>query len=963
MKKLSFIFLSVFIGLLVKATDSKISKYELNNGLTVVINEDHSQPTVFGCVVIRAGSKDDPTDATGLAHYMEHVMFKGTREIGTSNWEAEKQHYDKIVDLYEELRNTELPEQKAKIIEQINEESIAEAQYIIPNEFSNLVEAIGGVNLNAATGNDYTYYHNSFPPFQIGRWLDLYASRFINPVYRGFQAELENVYEEKNMYSDNPYSYVSEDFTKNLFGENNPYGRAIIGYTEHLKNPSIKRITEFYNAFYVPSNMALILSGDIDPEKVKPLIETTFGKWEKKEQTVEAKIPSNVAFNEPLKIKKKLTPNPMLILGYPAVPVNHPDELIFDFCSRLLSNSNRTGLLDKLVIEGDLLQATANYNAFKYAGSVIVQAIPVYDMNQYKFVPLAFVEKMVQKEIEKIIKGEFEDWLIDAFKTEMKKDYDKLFESPVNMGNVLMQLYAYDTKLDKFNNYKEQIDRITKADIVRVAKTCFTENHLTYISDMGEPEKDNLEKPDYKTVDPVPGLESTYSKHFNDLPLSEVNEDFVDFNQDIQVGQLAEKVKLYYTVNPKNDIFSLTIKFGVGTGILANLDIATQLMNNAGILAQYSPQELKKEYSKLGCNVNFRVSESYLFINLEGNEANLGKACQLLSRTFLMPALDEKQMNNTIGSEINSRRTEKNNKSNQAKALFDYAMYGEKSPEIDRPLTTDLQALTISDLTGEFVKATQYEASVHYVGKLPFNQLMETLINNLALPSNMKTSQSPYIRPMVEENSESILFYNNSDARQSEIYLFQLGDIYETKDEAVIDAFNQYFGGGFNGLVLQELREKRSFAYTVRANYEIPAMPGKKSRLIGYIGTQSDKTADAVTEFMKLVKDMPMKPERIDNIKNYLVQSSQSNRPGFRFLSQYIESWEKVGYTDDPNKVLIPEYKQLSFEDISNFYKNEIAGDPVTIVIVGNKKYIDFDKLEKIAKVVKVNNNRIFKDL
>lgn len=962
MKRLLIVLISVFSSILLIANENKITQYVLDNGLTVILNEDHSQPTVFGCVVVRAGSKDDPTDATGLAHYMEHVMFKGTQQMGTSNWEAEKQHYETIVDLYEKMRLTESPEEKAAINKQINEESVAEAQYVIPNEFSNLVQAIGGVSLNAATGKDFTYYHNSFPPFQIERWLDLYSSRFVDPVYRGFQAELENVYEEKNMYSDNPYRVVYEDFTKYLFEGDNPYGRSIIGYTDHLKNPSIKRITEFYNAFYVPSNMALVLSGDIDPSVVKPLIENTFGKWEKRAQEGVSKKPTNVTFSKPTKVKVKLTPNPILILGYPAVPTNDPDELVFDFCTRLLTNSSRTGLLDKLVIEGDLLQAYANYESYKYAGSVMIQLVPVFDMSQFKFEPLASVEKMVIKEIDKIKNGEFENWLIDAFKNEMKNDYDMLFESPVNMGNVLMQLYANNTDLDKFENYKDLVDKISKEDIIRVANTYFTDNHLTYISDIGEPDKDNIKKPDYKTVDPVAGLKSEYSGHFEQIPLLSVHENFVDFSKDIQTDNLADKVKLYYTPNPKNDIFSLTIKFGVGTGKLANLDIATQLMNNAGIMVQFKPQELKKEYAKLGCKVNFSVSESYLFIKLEGNEANLGSACQLLSRTFLLPALDEKQMNNAIGGVLNSRRTEKKDKSSQSIALLDYTMYGDNSPEIDRTLSSDLQALSISNLTGEFIKATQYEASVHYVGKLSFAKVKETLTNNLALPSNMKTSESPYIRPMVADNKETILFYNNSDARQSEIYLFQVGDTYQLDDEAVIDAYNQYFSGGFNGLVLQELREKSSFAYTAYAIYDTPALAGKNTRLIGYIGTQSDKTADAVTEFMKLIKEMPLKPERMDNVKNYLVQSSQATRPGFRYLSQNIESWKKMGYTDDPNKLLIPEYNKLSFDDINKFYQEEIANKPVTIVIVGNKKDIDMDKLGEVAKIVKVNNNKIFKD-
>ena len=963
MKKLLFLPLLTFYAFIsVVAQDIEISTYKLENGLTIILNEDHSQPSVFGCVAVRAGSKDDPDDATGLAHYMEHVMFKGTQDLGTYDWGSEKPHYEKIIELYEELRKTEDPEKKKEINNQINQQSLAAGKYAIPNEFSNLTQAMGETGLNAGTGYDYTMYHNSFPPFQIRRWLDLYAHRFINPVFRGFQSELETVYEEKNMYSDNPSRAVQNDFLNSYFGEDNPYGRLILGKTEHLKNPSIKRIIEFYNDFYVPSNMALVLSGDINPETLKPMIEATFGKWEKRELTAAAKEPESIRFSEPIKVKTKQTPYPMLILGYPAVSVNNADKYTFEFCTRLLSNKNRTGLLDKLVLEGDFLFANASFQQFKYDGMVMIQAVPTFDVSQMKYVSLSVVEKEIEKEIEKLKKGEFDDWLIDAFKKELAQEYDMLFESPSNMGYVLMQNYAYNIDINNFLNYKNKIESITKEDILRVANDYFTENKLTYLSDIGNPKKEDINKPDYSPIEPIPGKKSDYAKYLEQLPLSEVKEDFVNFDKDVQEIYLADKVKLNYTQNPKNDIFSLTIKFGVGTGKIPSLGMATQLMNYAGVLAQYKPQELKNAYSKLGCTVNFYSSESYLYISMLGDEENLGTACQLLSRTFLMPELDEKQMKNVIGGVLGSRRIEKTDKSSQASALFEYLLYGDNSPELNRLSDSEIQELTISDLTGDFISATHYEASIHYVGKLPFNKTTEILRNNLVLPANLEDSESPYIRKITERNKETILFLNNPDARQSEISILINGPVYKMEDQATVDAFNQYFGGGFNGLVLQELREKRSFAYTASARFATPTIPEENMFFIGTIGTQADKTADAVSEFVKIIKEMPEKPERINNIENYLVQSSQASKPGFRNLSQTVENWKIKGYTIDPNQYLIPQYKNLSFEDIKSFYQDNISNQPITIAIVGNKKLIDMDKLETIAKVVKVNPSKIFKN-
>lgn len=963
MKKTILFSLIVFQSLIGwTQNNNNIIQYNLNNGLTVILNVDDTQPTVFGCVAVRAGSKDDPNDATGLAHYMEHVMFKGTENMGTSDWAAEKPYYEKIINLYEELRNTEDADKREEINKKINEESLLAGKYAIPNEFANLVQAMGGTRLNAATGYDYTFYHNSFPPFQISRWLDLYANRFTNPVFRGFQSELETVYEEKNMYSDNPFQAAQNDFLSKAMGDENPYGRLIVGKTEDLRNPSIKRITEFYNAFYVPSNMALILSGDIDLETIKPMIEETFGKWENREATGQPKKPQNMVLSKPIKIKEKLTPYPLMKLGYPAVSANNPDENAVELCTRLLSNNNNTGLLDKFVLEGDLLMANAYFMQFKYAGMIQIQAIPKFDRNQMIYGSFSSVEKMINEEITKLKQGKFEDWLVEALKKELIMEYNELNESPVDMGIALMENYANETGLDNFLNFSAEIQAITKDDIVKAANKYLTENHITYLSDIGTPKKDNLKKPVLDPIDPIPGKKSEYASYLETIPLSEVNENFVDFQNDVKRTLFKDKVKLFYTKNPKNDNLYLTIKFGIGEGKIPTLGLATQLMNSAGVMAQYSPQELKNEYSKLGYSVNFYNDDSYLYIALKGNENNLESACRLLSKTFLLPQLDEKQMNNLIGGSIAQRRAEKSDKNSQASALYDYMIYGENSPELNRPSVTDLQALTISDLTGAFVSATNYEASIYYVGNLPFETINATLKSSLALPANLKVSESPYIRPVLEYNKENILFLNNSDARQSSIYLFINGKDFNLEDQIIIDAFNQYFSGGFNGIVLQELREKRSFAYNASAYYQTPPIPNKKTKFIGNIATQSDKTVDAITEFLNLINDMPQKPERITNIKKYLVLSSQASKPNFKYLSQSIERWEQQGYTDDPNKLSIPKYEKLTFDDIESFYKNEIAGHPITIGIVGNKKDIDMDKLKTITKVTRVNNSKIFKD-
>ena len=264
-----------------KPSPLDVEIYTLENGLTVMLNEDRNETSVFGAVVIDGGGKRDPSDATGIAHYLEHVLFKGTSKMGTTNYAKEKVYLDSIEVLYDELSKKEDKKTRLKIQRHINDLSVKASEYAIPNEFTRLIEGMGGTGLNAGTGYDFIYYFNSFPSAQIEKWVDLYSHRFLDPVFRLFQSELETVYEEKNRAMDNPFRVFNETSRKYFF-KNHPYGQqTILGSVEHLKTPSLSKMKEYYNKYYVPNNMHLLIAGDFDKRDVKKLIKAKFGKLKK----------------------------------------------------------------------------------------------------------------------------------------------------------------------------------------------------------------------------------------------------------------------------------------------------------------------------------------------------------------------------------------------------------------------------------------------------------------------------------------------------------------------------------------------------------------------------------------------------------------------------------------------------------------------------------------------------------
>ena len=278
MKRIILSVFSISLSFVAMAQNSdvlKVKEARLSNGMTVWLNEDHSQPKVYGAVVVKAGAKDCPN--TGIAHYFEHILFKGTEEIGTVDYQAEKPWLDSISAKYDQLAATKDEASRLAIQKDISRLSQKAGEYAIPNEFNRLISKYGGSALNAGTSWDFTYYHNIFTPQYMAQWCQLNSDRLINPVFRLFQGELETVYEEKNMYADDMMSSAMEKIFLELF-QDRPYAYPVIGSTENLKNPKLSEMREFYKKYYVACNMGLVLCGDFDSDNIMPLLEQTFGR-------------------------------------------------------------------------------------------------------------------------------------------------------------------------------------------------------------------------------------------------------------------------------------------------------------------------------------------------------------------------------------------------------------------------------------------------------------------------------------------------------------------------------------------------------------------------------------------------------------------------------------------------------------------------------------------------------------
>ena len=933
-----------------------LTEYKLENGLTVMLWEDHDQPDVTGYVVVRAGAVDEPAEYTGLAHYLEHMLFKGTQKIGALDWEAEKPIYDSIIALYDQYCETTDPEQREKLATQINECSMREAKVSSTEDFFNLLDLIGAEGVNAFTSFDVTAYHNSFPEAEMYRWLTIFSDRLIDPVFRTFQAELENVFEEYNMYANNPSSQASKQLMQDIY-KGSPYERDVIGHPEHLKNPRLSKLIEFYNTWYVPNNMALILVGDFDAEAAKPMIAETFSRLQPKE------LPARPSYPEVQLTGSKhynLGYSPQIAWVYPGVKANDPDQEVLQFVCNLLSNG-QTGLLDKITIDGEVQYAGAGLDARRNTGRIIIQAVPYYDANQQMFESDKATEKIVMKEIDKIKAGDISDEMIASQKRMYAQSYKVASESSELKINSLLSAFMYDIPLEQVLNAIDHIQALTKEEIVRVAKKYFNQDHMTISFD--EATKTNkaktLPKPNIKPLEPVKDAKTAYAEAFKKLPKGQLKQTFNNFN-DVQVSSLGENITLHYTPNTKNDVFSLTLRYGVGEHEMPLLPYAAALMNNAGIMGNPATEgkDFAQQMAELGGDVSYGCNDSYFYISISGEDGNMNKIMNLVNRQLLMPYLEKKQLDAIKGSEFFTRLSRQKRTAVQKSALMQYALYGDKSAYLDEVPFADIWGMGLPQVQSLLSSARTYALNVFYCGTLT----PEQLVAELPLTEGMRPSNSPFIQEKKTYEKPTIFFLPNSDVQQADLYFYINGQPYDIASDVYSDAFNQYFSGGFSGIVLNEIRTKRSMAYTAYGVNQTPSLTGKNTYFIGYVGTQSDKVVDAINVYMDLLTTMPADTTRMEAIRAALKQAAQTAKPSMRGKASTFEAWKRLGYNDDPAKVNAEKIDNLTYEQIETFYKENIQGKPITIILMGDPKKIDLKAIQTKmgCKVTKLSPARLF---
>jgi len=957
MKKLIFILILFFLTFSLYCQDNplKVETYQLPNGLTVYLNEDHNMPMVYGLVAVKGGAKRDPGNATGIAHYFEHIMFKGTDELGTVDYEHEKPYLDSIKCLYDELGKTTSEKERTMIRKEINRISLKASEYAIPNEFDKIVGAMGGTGLNAGTGQEMIVYYNSFPANQIVKWIELYSHRFIHPVYRLFQSELETVYEEKNMSMDDPMERMFETYMADFY-RNSPYGQqTVLGSVEHLKNPSLSKMEDYFNTYYVARNMALVLAGDLDAETIKPIIAEKFGRWRSGEVP-----PALDLKEEPFKgrelVSVKMTPIKIGIIGFRTIPRNHEDEMKLEVISNLLTNQASTGLIDELSNDNKIMMAMAHADLKTELGGYMIAFVPKVVGQS-----LESAEKLVMGQVQKLREGNFSDTLLRGVKTGLKKQYESNLEDMRWRTYAILDAFIYGISWEKYLSAPAEIEKITREDVIAIANKYFGDNYFVFQSKTGFPKKTKLDKPPY---DPVVAKnadkQSAYARMIEEIPVTYIEPRFIDFEKDVTGTDLSKGITTYVTRNPINNIFSIRIKYGKGN---YNDPLVTQVTD----IFQYahpedqSYMEFKSELQLLGCDISAYNDLSSTTVNIDGLEENLEPSLQLINKLLTSYSVDEKQMEKLVQDAKFNEKFERKDLGTKSDALGKYALYANQSDYLSRLSESETEKLKAADLVNKFREIAGYEYEVHYCGTRKADEFNRLYREYMTIPAGLTASPGRIELKREDHDGNTVIFMDDKNAIQSHLNIYVEGRVNDEESRISMDGFNDYIGGAMASILFQEIREYRSLAYGVRGKYISSFYFDRPGYFSGFLSTQSDKTLDALEAYRDILTSLPGKPERIEAVRNDLTLSVNASQPMFRDKSESVSEWLKQGYKEDPRKLRYREYGNMEFPEIHGFWENNLKGKPWLVTIVGDSKRINMEKLTDYGKVKTVTFKDVFK--
>ena len=926
--------------------------YTLDNGLKVYLSKNTDEPRIQTMIAVKVGSKDDPSDNTGLAHYLEHMMFKGTNHFGTINWKAEEPLLDSIADLFEAHKIAATDKEKKEIYKQIDAVSQEASKYAISNEYDKITGALGASGTNAFTSNDFTAYVNDIPSNELDRFFQEEYDRFSNMQLRLFHTELEAVYEEFNLRQDAGYSVLWDKIYSGLFAEH-PYRIDVIGLPEHLKNPSMKSVMAHQKYFYVPNNMAVLLSGDLDFEKTVQIVDKYFGQMKPNENLKHAEPVVEKPITAAKTFEVSTPDQERIAVAYRFENAKSKDALYLKLISSIFYNG-KAGLIDlDLLQKQKVLQLAADADVMKDYGVFVFMGTPRGNQT------LEEVGTLVQEEIQKLKAGDFDADLLKAIINNKELEIIQMTDA---------RYYSCYEFLDAFSNERDwkdcvsEIDemaKITKDDVVAFANEFFKENYVTVYKRTGEnKEKVTVEKPAITPVKINREEESDFANKLLAEKPEPIEPVFIDFNNVIKKETLKNGIDFYYTKNLTNRIYSLDQFVEISNKTDKKLALALRYLPYLGT-SRYTPEELKKEMYKLAMDFSPYSSSQRTYLSLSGLNETMDRSLALMEELINDAVVNEEAYGNLVNDIIKQRENAKLNKYQILRGgLVSYAQYGPKSSFTDNLSEAELRAIQPQELVDIIKQFASYKHGFFYYGPdsnikvagiLKKVKTPETLID---VPPRVDYPELPMDKPVV--------YYAPYDMVQTEIILLAKDVVFDPAIYPYQSMFNSYYGDGMYSIVFQEIREARGLAYSAYAYVATPYRAGKSNYIQAYVGTQADKMVTSIDVFKDMLTNMSSSEKAFQLSKEYVLNNMRSERITKSNIFWTWMNYKDLGIDYDLRKPTYEAIQKMELKDIQEYFNAHIKPAKYSVLIIGRKDKIDFKYLNSIAKVEEIPLETLF---
>ncbi|MDY4248943.1 M16 family metallopeptidase [Bacteroides pyogenes] len=929
--------------------------YTLDNGLKVYLTVNKETPRIQTYIAVRVGGKNDPAETTGLAHYFEHLMFKGTRQFGTQNYEAEEPLLDEIERQFEIYRKTKDEAERKAIYRVIDSLSYEASKYAIPNEYDKLMTAIGSTGTNAYTWYDQTVYQEDIPSNQVENWAKIQADRFGNNVIRGFHTELETVYEEKNMSLTRDMSKVQEAIFSSLFPKH-PYGtQTVLGTQDDLKNPSITNIKNYYKQWYVPNNMAICMSGDLDPEATIAIIDKYFGEMKPNPELPVLNLPKEESINEPV-VREVMGPDAeMVSLAWRFPGVSDKEYETMQVISRVLYNG-KAGLIDL-----DLNQQQKVLTGYGYLMGLSDYSALILGGRPKQGQTLEEVRDLMLKEIEKLRMGDFDEKMLEANINNLKLYELQRMENNDGRADMFVRSFINGTSWSDEVTALDRMAKLTKTDIVDFAGKYLKDTNyaVVYKKQGKDPNEKKMSKPEITPIVANRDTASAFLKEIQESKAKPIEPVFLDFEKDMDRLKAKSDIQVLYKQNTVNDLFRLIYVFDMGNNHDKALGTAFDYLEYLGT-SELTAEQVKSEFYRLACNFSVMPGNERTYVMLSGLNENMPAAMKLFEALLADAQVNKEAYTNLAADILKARTDAKLNQRQNFTRLMNYAQYGPQSPSTHMLSKEELEKMDPQELVDRIHRQNSYKHRILYYGPSSKKDLLSTIDQYHRVPETLldipQGNEFPYLA-----TPETKILIAPYEAKQ--IYMAQVSNMekkFEPEFEPSRELYNEYFGGGMNSIVFQEMRETRSLAYSAWAWLNQPRYLKYPYTIYTQIATQNDKMMDAIRTFNEIMNQMPESETAFKLAKDGLINRLRTDRIiKMDIIWSYIHA-QDLGMDKDSRIKLYNDVQKMTLKDVVEFQKQWVKGRNYVYCILGDKKELDMEKLKEVGPVEELTQEQIF---